>query len=139
MAVNLINGRSYDYSSITLLLLNIPVVGVTAINYEETQDKVNNFGTGNNPVSRGHGAKDGSGSFDLSMNETEAIRAAASSRSLLDIPMFDVIIIYGNTGGVVRTHVLKNVEFTSDTGGGSQGDTDLVGTYNTVFSHINRS
>jgi len=139
MAVPLVNGRAYDYVSITMLILNIPVVGVTAINYEETQDKVNNFGTGNNAVSRGHGAKDGTGSFDISMNETEAIRAAASSRSLLDIPLFDVILVFANAGSVVRTHVIKNVEFTNDPGGGAQGDTDLVGTFNIVFSHVVRT
>lgn len=139
MAPPLINGKAYDYVNITMLILNIPVVGITAINYEETQEKVNNFGTGNNAVSRGHGAKDGTGSFDISMNETEAIRAAASSRSLLDIPFFDVILVFANAGGVTRTHVIKNVEFTNDPGGGAQGDTDLVGTFNIVFSHVVRT
>ena len=53
MATPLINGRAYDYAQIEVNILGVPVAGISAISYTEEQEKVNNFGAGSNPVSRG--------------------------------------------------------------------------------------
>lgn len=131
----LINGQAYDYTQIIMSVLGVPVAGVTSINYTEEQEKTNNFGAGNRPVSRGRGAIEASGSIELSMNEIEALRDAAPSGSMLKIPPFEITIVYLNLQKVV-THKLKNVEFTNDGVETSQGDTDIRRTFDIVMSDV---
>ena len=131
----LINGQAYDYTQIIMSVLGVPVAGVTSINYTEEQEKTNNFGAGNRPVSRGRGAIEASGSIELSMNEIEALRDAAPSGSMLKIPPFEITFVYLNLQKVV-THKLKNVEFTNDGVETSQGDTDIRRTFDIVMSDV---
>lgn len=135
MATPLINGRAYDYAQIQVTILGVPVAGVSAISYSQEQEKVNNFGAGSNPVSRGHGAIDTSASITISMNDVEAIRDAAPNGSLLAIPAFDVTVTFLNAQKVV-THVIKNCEFTNDGMEATQGDTNIERAFDLVASHI---
>ena len=135
MAAVLVNGQAFSYVQITPLFLGVPLVSMTSITYEETQEKVNNFGTGNRPVSRGRAAIDANGSMELSMNDIEALREAAPKGSLLAIPASNFVLVFGNPQNV-QTHVLKNLEFTNDGGSGTQGDTDLKLTLNFVISDV---
>ena len=135
MSITLINGKSYDYTQVVVNVLGVPLAGVTSIEYTEEQEKTNNFGTGNRPVSRGQGAIDASGSIEISMNDVEAIRDVAPFGSLLQVPAFDIVVTYGNPQKVV-THVLKNCEFTTDAAGGAQGETDLKKSYDLVIAEV---
>lgn len=131
----LINGKAYSYVDITATALGGAFPGMKTIDYEVIQEKPNNWGTSVEPVSRGKGKKDPSGSLQLSMNDIEALRDAAPNGSLLDIPMFNLILVFGNPQKPV-THILENLEFTNDGGSGSEDDTDLVFTLNFVFSKL---
>ena len=135
MAAPLINGRAFDYSQIIINILGVPIVSVSSISYTEEQEKVNNFGTGNRPISRGHAAIDASGSIEISMNDVEAIRDVAPSGSLLQIPAFDIVVIFGNIQDP-QTHVLKNCEFTNDGVETTQGDTDIKRSFDLVISDV---
>jgi hypothetical protein len=135
MATPLINGRAYDYAQIQVTILGVPVAGVSAISYSQEQEKVNNFGAGSNPVSRGHGTIDTSASITISMNDVEAIRDVAPNGSLLAIPAFDVSVTFLNAQKVV-THVIKNCEFTNDGMEATQGDTNIERAFDLVASHI---
>lgn len=135
MATPLINGRAYDYAQIQVTILGVPVAGVSAISYSQEQEKVNNFGAGSNPVSRGHGAIDTTASITISMNDVEAIRDVAPNGSLLAIPAFDVSVTFLNAQKVV-THVIKNCEFTNDGMEATQGDTNIERSFDLVASHI---
>ena len=135
MSVPLINGKAYDYVGITAIVLGVPLPSISQINYTEEQEKTNNFGTGNRPVSRGKAAIEASASFEISMNDVEALRDVAPDGSLLLIPAFDIIIVYGNPQKPI-THVLKNCEFTNDGVETSQGDTDIKRTFDLVISHV---
>lgn len=135
MSVVLINGKAYDYTNVICNILGVPVAGISSINYKETQEKTNNMGTGNRPVSRGHGPINADGSLEISMNDTEAIRQVVASKSMLDIPMFDIIIVFGHPTSP-KTHVLKNVEFKTDGVEMTQGDTDVKMGFDIVLSHV---
>lgn len=131
----LINGRAYDFAQIVANVLGVPLMGISSITYGEEQEKTNNFGAGKWAVSRGHGAVDASASFDIHMNDVEVMRDAAPNGRLLDIPPFDITVTFLNKNKVV-THTLKNCEFTTDGVEGSQGDTQLVRSFDLVCSHI---
>lgn len=133
--IPLVNGRAYDFTQIIVKILGAPMVSASAINYAEEQSKENNFGAGNRPVSRGHGAINANGSVTLSMNDIEALRDVAPDGSLLKIEPFDIVVSFLNRQKVV-THILKNCEFTNDGVEGSQDDKDLKKSFNLVMSHV---
>lgn len=135
MALPLINGQAFDYAQITPLYLGVPLVSMTSITYEETQEKVDNPGTGNRGISRGRADIKSSGSIELSMNDIEALREVALNGSLLALPASDFILVFGNPQNI-QTHILKNLEFTNDGGTGTQGDTDLKMTLNFIISNV---
>ena len=135
MAAPLVNGQAFSYVQITPLFLGVPLVSMSSITYEEVQEKANNFGIGNRPVSRGRGAIDASGSIELSMNDLEAMREVAPNGSLLLLPASDFVLVFGNPQNI-QTHILKNLEFTNDGMTGTQGDTDLKLTLNFVISNV---
>jgi len=135
MSVPLINGRAYDYTQITAVVLGVPLPSISNISYTEEASKENNFGVGNRPVSRGQGAINASGSIDISMNDVEALRDAVDNGSLVGIPSFDIVVVFGNPQKPV-THVLKNCEFLDDGVEAAQGDTDLKRTFNLILSHV---
>lgn len=135
MATPLINGRAYDFAQIVTTILGVPVAGISAVTYTEEQEKTNNFGAGNRPVSRGHGPINASGSVTIQMNDVEALRDAAPNGSLLQIPSFDITVTYLNAQKPV-THVLKNCEFLSDGVEASQADTNIERGFDIVISHI---
>ena len=135
MALPLINGQAFDYAQITPLYLGVPLVSMTSITYEETQEKVDNPGTGNRGISRGRADIKSSGSIELSMNDIEALREVAPNGSLLALPASDFILVFGNPQNI-QTHILKNLEFTNDGGTGTQGDTDLKMTLNFIISNV---
>lgn len=135
MALPLINGQAFDFSQITPLYLGVPLVSLTSITYEEVQEKVDNPGTGNRPISRGRADIKANGSMEISMNDVEALREVAPEGSLLALPASDFILVFGNPQNI-QTHILKNLEFTNDGGTGTQGDTDLKMTLNFIISNV---
>jgi len=135
--VPLINGRAYDFSQIQALISGVPIASISSIEYSEDQKKENNFGSGDRPVSRGHGAIEAKAKITMSMNDVEALRKTVPTGSLLKIPAFDITVVYLHpTSANVVTHTLKNCEFTSDGVSGSQGDTDLKRDFDLICSHI---
>ena len=135
MAVTLVNGQAYDYTQIIVTVLGVPLAGISSINYIEEQEKENNFGTGNRPVSRGKGAINASGSLEISMNDVVALRDVAPNGSLLQLPEFDILVTYGNPQRVV-TDTLKNVGFLNDGVETTKGDKDIRRTFDIVLSEI---
>lgn len=135
MAVPLINGNSYSHPQIVVTILGVPLAGVSAISYQEEQEKTNNFGQGNRPVSRGAGAIDSSASITISMNDVEALRDVAPDGSLLKIPAFDIVVSYLNVQKVVN-HRLKNCEFVNDGNESDVGNTNIERSFDLVVSDI---
>lgn len=135
--VPLINGRAYDFAQIRVTMFGNIVPSISAVEYMEEQEKENNFGAGDRPVSRGAGAINSSGKLTISMNDVEAIRAATVDGSLLNIPAFDVTVTYLHpTASKVVSHILKNCEFINDGVTTAQGDKDVKRDFDIVISHI---
>ena len=133
--IPLINGRAYDFGQIIVNVMGVPIPSVISIEYQEEQEKTDNFGAGRRPVSRGHGTIKASASFEMSMTDIESIRDAAPNGSLLAIPSFDIVVVFGNVQAPKR-HTLKNCEFTVDGFSGSLDDNDLTKSFDLVVSHI---
>lgn len=125
MAGVLINGVNYAWGSITLILFGVPVVGITKIDYKESQVKDNNYGHGQNPVSRGYGNFEYEGSIEIYLDEWKRIIAASPKRNPLKIPFFDIPVLFSGDGLIVTRDVLRAVEFKENPMTSSQGDTNI--------------
>ena len=137
----IINGRSYSYSNIGIVIGGVQVITASAINYEVSQEKTNEYGLGPEPVLRGEGVKEYSASIELSFNEIQLLREKAkvlnplSDGSLVDLPPFTIVVLYNNGEKIVR-HKLLGCEFTKDGVSGSQGDTNLKYSLDLIVAKI---
>jgi len=134
--IPLINGKSYDWGSITLNILGVPFSGVTAIEYEEKQEMKNIYGAGNRPVSRGYGAIEVTAKVTLLMEEVENVMLIAPSGNLLNIPEFDISVMYLGTDLLSKKHKLRNVRFMNNSRKSGQGDTSIPVELELIVSHI---
>lgn len=137
MNTPLINGIRHSWASIKCNVLGRTVTGITAINYEDKQEKTNNYGAGIYPVSRGLGKYEATASITLHAYETEAIqRSIGVGRRIQDIAPFDIVVSYINDSDQLVTHVLRNCEFTNNKRDVKQGDTVIEVEHELIISHI---
>jgi len=122
----LINGRSYDWSQITLTIAGVPIAGVAKITYKESTEIVDNFGGGRRPVNRGHGNITAEASISLHMEEIERIQALAPQRNIMLLPEFDIGVTFADNDQVPANHVIKNCRFMENARDISQGDTGVT-------------
>lgn len=136
----LINGVRHSWASVKINFLNRTATGVSAISYGDKQDKVNNYGAGNFPISRGRGKYEANAKITLHAYESDAILKsviAAGGERLQDAGMFDVIVAYLPEGSdTLITHVIRNCEFTDNKREVKKGDTIIESEHELICSHI---
>lgn len=134
----LINGVNYSWGNVSLVLFGVPVVGITKIDYKRKQNKENNYGYGQEPISRGYGNFEYEGELELYTDEWKRIIAASPDRNPLLIPSFDIPVIFGGTRVLPEKDVLRAVEFLEDPLAAAQGDTKLLVTIPLIIGSISR-
>lgn len=135
----LVNGVNYAWANITVALFGVPVIGITKISWKQSQVKDNNYGFGKEPVSRGYGNVEYEGEMELYYDELVRLNQAAivaGGKSILDIPWFDLPIVFGGQGVAVTTTILTAVEFKENPLQANQGDTKLLVTVPLVIGGI---
>ena len=137
MAVPNINGTRHSWADIKVNMLGRTVSGISAVSYEDKQEKVNNYGAGVNPVSRGIGKYEASAKITLHAYEVDAIQRAIPGQRLQDIGSFDITVVYMPVGSdTLVTHTIRNCEFTSNKRDVKQGDTVIEVEFDLIVSHI---
>lgn len=137
--IPIINGINYDWASISFVLFGVPITQITKISYSRKQKKENNYGAGYNPVSRGYGNIEYEASIEIYQDQWMQIIALAPNNDPLQIPPFDIPVIFANTGGTPVKDVLRSCEFTEDAMTASQGETKLMITIPLIPAQIDRS
>jgi hypothetical protein len=133
----LINGVEPAWGNLTVNIAGVPLVAITAIDYDENQNIENHFGAGQTPISRGYGNIEATGKLTLLMSEVEAIRASSVSGRLQDIAPFDIIVSYVPQGSTsIITHKLRNCQFKNNPVTQSQGATKTEVNLDLIISHI---
>ena len=125
MATPLINGVSYGWGNIQLVLFGVPVVGITKIDYKAKQTKENIYGSGYKPVSRGYGKYEYEGSIEIYTEEWKRIIAAAPGRDPLSIAPFDIEVVFAGNRVAPEKDSLKMCEFLENPLSVSEGDTSI--------------
>jgi hypothetical protein len=76
--------------------------------------------------------------MEIYMDELEDIRDNVPTRKMVDVPMFDVTIVFEREDGRYTTHKLRSCEFTNDPFSGKQGDTKLMAKMNMIVGSIEK-
>lgn len=138
MAAVLVNGVNWSWANLNNIAFGVPVIGILAINYKIKQNKENNYGVGNEPISRGYGNKQYEGSITVYKDWWASVIAATPTKQPTDIAPFDWTIVLGGVGMVTTTETLRNFEFLEDSLNGKQGDTKLTIDILFIFAGIVR-
>lgn len=120
------NGINYSWGSITPVIFGLPVSAYTGIKYRVKQNKTNNFGAGEKPVSRGYGNEDYECSLSVYRDYLQSLIDAAPNGNPLQIAPFDITILYGDSRTNFRKEILKYCEFLEYGLDANQGDTKLI-------------
>lgn len=136
--IPLVNGVQYDWGSVSFVLFGVPITQITKISYSRKQKKENNYGAGYVPVSRGYGNIEFEASIEMYFDQWQQIISLAPNNDPLQIPPFDIPVIFANTGQIPIKDVLRSCEFTEDPFSGSQGDTKLMVTIPILPAQIDR-
>jgi hypothetical protein len=139
MTAPLINGKSYGWSDIQVVIMGRIVAGITAISYEDTQMMKDNPGAGKYPTSRGYGGIEAKASITLEMKELLGIQAAGKAAGysrIQEIPKFNIPVAYVDSENVPVTDMLFNVQFTGNKRDVKTGDGSIEVQLDLIVSHI---
>jgi len=134
--IPLINGKSYEFADVTLLVLGIPIIGTTAIEYGETANTENIYATGRFPVSRAFGTVEPAAKITLLMEEVMNIVSASPNGRLYEVPAFDIVVTFTDPSLITVVHKLRNCQFKNNKVGSATGDTSIPIELDLVISHI---
>lgn len=125
MAV-LVNGVNYAWVNVTLVLFGVPVKGIKKISYKKKTEKTNNYGAGPEPISRASGRSEYEASIQVYRDEWQRIILVAPSKNPLEIPPFDIPVVFGGSRVTAHTDILQACEFTEDAFDVNEGDTSIL-------------
>tara|TARA_R110002051_G_scaffold320191_1_gene405194 strand:+ start:809 stop:1216 length:408 start_codon:yes stop_codon:yes gene_type:complete len=131
-----INGESYSWSQIKIIVDSVPYAEAKAISYTESQEKTLNYGVGSKPTSIGNGRKNYEGSLTMSLADVESLRQTAPGRSILDLPPLSLIVAWTSLTGLSIIHTLKDVVFTENPLTVAEGDTDIPVELSFIFADL---
>jgi hypothetical protein len=119
-----INGKSYDWEDISVILPHGTAAGITEIKYSDEQPVTAHYGKGAIPRGYGRGNYSASGSMVLDRDEWEKLKAElAAGGGIYDHAPFTVVVSYANNDKGETIDVLKSCKLGKfDGGGGAQGD-----------------
>lgn len=120
--IPLINGVAYTHANLSVVILGRIIVGVTAINYKDTQAITGNHSTGTKYTSVGFGPVETEGSITMTLEEVERLQAQASGGRIQNLPFFTIGVMFKrmDANALVR-HSLKMIKLK---GRGVQSETE---------------
>jgi len=134
--IPMVNGMLYSWADIVLAINGVPVTGITAIEYGDSQDVVNKYGAGRHPVGRAKGRITPSAKITMYQEEVEAIQSQAPNGRIQDIAPFDITVTYLPDSGIIKTDKIRNVQFTANSRKWKEGDTGQEVELELIPSHI---
>lgn len=120
--VPLINGVEYSWGDIVSAINGVPLVGITAVSYGDSQDVQNNYGAGRHPVSRSKGRITPSAKITLHQSEVIALQSQSPTGRLQDIAPFDITVSYLPDSGIIVTDKIRNCQFKENKRDWKEGD-----------------
>jgi hypothetical protein len=105
----LINGVSYAWRSIKMVIMGRLITSMTAIDYKESQDIEPNYGAGEKPIGIGFGQVKFTGSITLYKEVIEDLKAIAPNGRLQELPPFTITVSFTSNGRTTTEKLLSCV------------------------------
>jgi hypothetical protein len=134
----LINGRTYGWADINVVICGAPLTGIRGIKYGSSQEKENVYGAGRHPVARGYGRVTYTASITLLAGTVLALQISAPNGELHRIQPFPITVVYQPDAGPLVTHILRNAEFTDTNFEWAEGDMSKEIELNLIISDIQK-
>ncbi len=129
-------GKVAGWNSVTIRLLGRDLVGVTALEYEDSVEKENVMGAGRYPVAQGEGNYSAKASVTLLQEERlNLLDALPPGKTIQDIEAFDVVVEYEYQNRPYRD-VIRNCQFTNNGTSVQQSDKSIAFKYDLLCTHI---
>lgn len=134
------SSRQYEWADVTVVIGGKPITGIRGVSYKASQEKTPIYGKGNQPIAIQKGNISYEGSIKLLQSELETLAVAGGRNGILGLEV-DVVVTYGNpsNGDLIRTDVLKGVQFTEEPRELNQGDQFMESDLPMVFLRIQRN
>ena len=129
-----LNGHSYADAKIIFDGIELP--GVTAFDYDVKKTKTNNYGLGENPVSRSRGTNEFSGTMEMDFDTIKLLRKLSPTGLITAIPVGLLILTLENSDGSFEVVTVGFFEFGGDGVGGTQGDENFKKSVDIIFGSI---
>ncbi|MDP8255449.1 MAG: hypothetical protein P9M14_06860 [Candidatus Alcyoniella australis] len=120
-----INGKSYDWEDITILLPNGPQLEVTDIEYSDEMPSEGRYGKGSAPRGYGTGKWSGEGKLTLNREGYDALMGycLAKGKAYYKLPKFNITASYANDDSGLRVDKLQGCKFNKRSFKAASGDT----------------
>ena len=123
-------GYSFSDGNFTFNGTDLP--GIRGVNITVQQDKENKFGAGVHPVARGRGVKDTTGSIDMDIETRNIIiNNSPPATTMVDVAPGVFSVTFDNGQEYINIS-FPFIEFTNDGVETSQGDMEIVRSYDVV-------
>ena len=132
----MVNGINYSWGNLVCALFKTPITQITKISYKRKQAMENNYGQGNEPISRGFGKVEYEGSIEMYQDLWIQIKAAAPNGDPFQFDPFDFTMVLGGTRVAPKKTTLKFMQFMEDGFDATTGDTSLKVTIPFIFSAV---
>lgn len=128
MAKQLINGKCYDWSSVTINVSGMDSIELQEISYDDEQELEAIYGKGGKI--RGYGTGNQKNSVKLSMtredfNEIIRVIKGKGYKSFYKYMIPKITVSYADDGAATTTDVLTNVKFSKRSLKAAQGDKSM--------------
>lgn len=124
----LVNGKVYDWSSVTINVSGMENIEPTEISYDDEQEVEFVYGRGGSP--RGYGTGNKKNSVKLTMlredfNEMCRVIKASGGKTFYDYVIPKIVVSYADEGAATCTDVLTNVKLSKRSFKATQGDKSM--------------
>ncbi len=122
-----VNGKVYDWESITIALPYGVVIGVESIDYDDSKEAELVYGKGGKAVGYGNGNYEANAKITLLRDEYDRLLeyARENGKALYKLPPFPITVSYANDGERPKTDVIKGAKLTKNAHKAAQGDKKL--------------
>jgi hypothetical protein len=134
----LINGQTYGWGDISVIIGATPVIGIKAIKYGEAQAKANVYGAGSYPIARSKGRITPTASITLMVETVMALEAIAPDGKLFKLPPFPIVVMYQPEAGAIVQDTIMNAEFKDSMKDWKEGDMEKDVVCELLISHVVR-
>jgi len=126
-----LQGMAYADAKVEFNGIELP--GVKSFDFSERQEKVNNPGTGKNPVSRSRKGTEQNASMELDLGTIEKLEDISPTGKLIDVPAGTLVISVARDDGTKKMYTFNLFEWMEDGLSGSTGDDELLRSTDCIF------